>query len=102
MWVIYAAAGGLLFFLLALLLILVIRKKRKKKKMVLEDDQQAVNEILSLVQMPEAEPAGADVMSLKSEKSMELRRDIRKFADENPEVAAKMVRILLKGEENDG
>ena len=41
-------------------------------------------------------------MSLKSEKSMELRRDIRKFADENPEVAAKMVRILLKGEENDG
>lgn len=102
MWVIYAAAGGLLFFLLALLLILVIRKKRKKKKMALEDDQQAVNEILSLVQMPEAEPAGADVMSLKSEKSMELRRDIRKFADENPEVAAKMVRILLKGEENDG
>ena len=102
MWVIYAAAGGLLFFLLALLLILVIRKKRKKKKMVLEDDQQAVNEILSLVQMPEAEPAGADVMSLKSEKRMELRRDIRKFADENPEVAAKMVRILLKGEENDG
>lgn len=102
MWVIYAAAGGLLFFLLALVLILVIRKKRKKKKMALEDDQQAVNEILSLVQMPEAEPAGADVMSLKSEKSMELRRDIRKFADENPEVAAKMVRILLKGEENDG
>ncbi len=102
MWVIYAAAGGLLFFLLALLLILVIRKKRKKKRMALEDDQQAVNEILSLVQMPEAEPAGADVMSLKSEKSMELRRDIRKFADENPEVAAKMVRILLKGEENDG
>lgn len=102
MWVIYAAAGGLLFFLLALLLILIIRKKRKKKKAELEGDQQAVEEILSLVQLPEAEPAGADVMSLKSEKSMELRRDIRKFADENPEVAAKMVRILLKGEESDG
>lgn len=102
MWVIYAAAGGLLFFLIALLLILVIRKKRKKKKAELEGDQQAVEEILSLVQLPEAEPAGADVMSLKSEKSMELRRDIRKFADENPEVAAKMVRILLKGEESDG
>jgi flagellar M-ring protein FliF len=46
--------------------------------------------------------AGADVMTLQSERGMELRKSIRKFVDENPELAAQMVRIWLRGGEELG
>ena len=49
-----------------------------------------------------AAPAGADVMSLQTEKSMELRKDIRQFANDNPEIAAQMVRGWLRGGEMNG
>ncbi|MFQ7450380.1 MAG: hypothetical protein ACLRNQ_01895 [Flavonifractor plautii] len=35
---------------------------------------------------------GADIMNLQTEKSMELRKDVRKFAEDNPEIAAQMVK----------
>ena len=35
-------------------------------------------------------------MEMQTEKSMELRQDIRKFAEENPEIAAQMVKNWLR------
>lgn len=99
MWVIYAAIGGFLFFLLLLVVILLIRRKIKKKKAAQQTP--AVDELLAAVTVPQ-EPAGADVMTMKTEKSMELRKDIRRFADENPEIAAQMVKAWLRGGEDDG
>jgi len=43
---------------------------------------------------------GADIMNLQTEKSMELRKDVRKFAEDNPEIAAQMVKSWLR--EGDG
>lgn len=97
MWAIYAAGGALLLFMiLTLVLILVIRRKNKKQALAA---QQAAGEgvLLPVDFTPEEPTEGADVMSLETEKSMELRKDIRQFADENPEIAAQMVRSLLKG-----
>ena len=39
-------------------------------------------------------------MNLQTEKSMELRKDVRKFAEANPEIAAQMVKSWLR--EGDG
>ena len=39
-------------------------------------------------------------MEVNTEKSMELRQEVRKFAQNNPEIAAQMVRAWLKGEES--
>lgn len=108
-WVIYAAAAGLLLFLLLLVLILIISKKRKKKKQEEEEaaeaeaQQEADMLAAALVEAgisPE-EPMGADVMNIHTEKSMELRKDIRQFADENPEVAAQLLKNWLKGDDDD-
>lgn len=101
MWVTYAAVGGLLLFILLLVLIFAIRKKSGKKH-GLTDPQHAMEELLAAAGIPQAELMGADVMSLQTEKSMELRRDIRQFADDNPEIAAQMVRSWLKGGDEDG
>ena len=38
----------------------------------------------------------ADIMEMQTERSMELRQDIRKFSEENPEIAAQMVRNWLR------
>ena len=99
-WVIYAAAGGLAAFLLILFIVLIIRKKRKKRR--LAHERNAVDEMLASIRIPEPETAGLDVMSLNTEKSMELRKDIRKFADENPEIAAQIIRSMLRGAEGNG
>jgi flagellar M-ring protein FliF len=48
------------------------------------------------------EPVGADVMTIQTEKSLELRKSIRKFAEENPELAAQMIKSWLRGGEENG
>ena len=50
----------------------------------------------------EGEPTGADVMAMHTEKSMELRQEIRNFVDENPEIAALLLKGWMKGDDRDG
>ena len=101
MWVIYAAAGGLLLFIVLLIILLRIRRKRKKKKQE-EQKLRDVSEFLAAAVQAQAPASGADVMSLQTEKSMELRKDIRQFAEDNPEIAAQMIRGWLRGGEDNG
>ena len=46
-----------------------------------------------------APTGGADIMEVNTEKSMELRKSVRQFAQNNPEIAAQMVKTWLKGED---
>ena len=90
-----AAAGGLLLFLILLIVILRIRKKRKNKA---EKDRE-LDELLASAGFPQAAAptAGADVMALQTEKSMELRKEVRQFASDNPELAAQLIRGWMRG-----
>lgn len=104
-WIFYAALGGGALFLLLLILFLLLHGRRKKKKKAAQQAAAAAanaNEFFQPTDLPEPVPAGADVMDLRTEKSMELRKDIRQFADDNPEIAAQMVRAWLKGGEDNG
>ena len=94
-WILYAAAGGLLLFLILLIVILRIRKKRKKKA---EKDRE-LDELLASAGFPQAAAptAGADVMALQTEKSMELRKEVRQVASDNPELAAQLIRGWMRG-----
>lgn len=101
-WMIYAAAAGAAFLLVLLILISVLRRKSKKKKSK-QLNALLENVVYSPNDTPQAVAAGADIMNIRTEKSMELRKDIRQFAEENPEIAAQMIRSWLKGgEEKDG
>ncbi len=106
-WALYAALGGLALFLILLVVLLLLRSKRKKKRRKEEEEQLALEMQLQAMLPGQAaavalaDGGGADVMGIQTEKSMELRREIRKFVDENPEIAAQMIRSLLRGgEEN--
>lgn len=118
-WIVLAAGAGLLLFLILLIIIIFAAKRHKKKKLAAaalaeEEAQQAALEeaeeerreaeaaLAEAMGMPQAELVGADVMSLQTEKSMELRQDIRQFVEENPEVAAQLLKTWLRGGEDHG
>ncbi len=98
-WVLYAAAGGVA--LLLIILIMLAMRKRKKSKRRKRQLDSLVGERQGAVMAQAA--AGADIMNIKTERSMELRKDIRQFTEDNPEIAAHMIKTWLKGgDDRDG
>lgn len=89
-WILYAALGGVALFLVLLLIILLLVRRRRKKKAAEQEEAQGV------VVAPPPAAKQADIMEMQTERSMELRQDIRKFTEENPEIAAQMVRNWLR------
>lgn len=107
-WVLYAAIGGLVLFLVLLLIIILLASRRKKKRLAqqkaLEEEMLAAEAAAEAAAIIATAPptGGADIMEVNTEKSMELRQNVRKFAQNNPEIAAQMVKAWLKGDENGG
>lgn len=104
-WAVYAAIAGAVVLLLLLLLLSILRGKRKKKLRKQQAEMESALRAVraSAVEEPD-EPLdlGADIMNLKTEKSIQLRQEIRKFAEENPEMAAQLLRNWLRGGDDDG
>lgn len=106
MWVIFVIIGAVVVFILLFVLLLLLSKRRKRR---LQETQTAaamagtpiaadgMQEILQ--QQPITE--SADIMDVHTERAMELRKDVRKFAEESPEIAAQMVKSWLKGGEEE-
>lgn len=94
MWMIYAAIAGLIVFLLLLLIILLILRRRRKKRKAAEEQAAALDAAAAaLLAAQNGQPeASADIMDIHTERSMELRKDVRKFAENNPEIAALMIK----------
>lgn len=97
-WMLYAAIIGVALVLVLLILITILRRKSRKKK-AKELSAMLDGRIDEFVVTSREEPAGADIMEMRTEKSMELRRNIRQFAEDNPEIAAQMVKSWLRGGE---
>jgi len=106
LWVLIAAGAGLLLFIILLTVILLMRRKKRKKQEEEEarqrEEAEALLRVAGLGLDGEAPETGADVMDLELEKSMELRKDIRQFASDNPEIAAQMIKVWLKGGDGNG
>ncbi|MDE6281994.1 MAG: hypothetical protein K2M15_09490, partial [Oscillospiraceae bacterium] len=120
-WVVYAAIGGLVLFVIILVAIILLVRGHKKKKQAAE--QRAVEELMATAMpgqvMVEVGPdgqtvvqpvldengnpvSGADVMDMHTERSMELRQNIRDYVDENMEVAALLLKSWLKEDADNG
>lgn len=106
MWVLIAAGVGLVLFIILLIVILLLRRKRQKKQEEEEarqrEEAEALLRVAGLGLDGQAPETGADVMDLELERSMELRKDIRQFVSDNPEIAAQMIKVWLKGGDGNG
>ena len=106
-WVLYAAIGGLVLFLVLLVLVILLARRSRKRKLAQQqalEDQMAAEAAAEAAAILAAAPptGGADIMEVNTEKSMELRQEVRKFAQNNPEIAAQMVKAWLKGDDTSG
>lgn len=122
------AGAALLLLIVVLVVLLSLRRKRKQRE---EEERAAEAEqlgelegaagitslggITGLTGMDGITPemaasiaaavppaGGADIMEINTEKSMELRKSVRQFVQNNPELAAQMIRNWLKGGEENG
>ncbi len=107
-WMLYAFIAGLALFLvlLVVIILLVLRSKKKRRAQQLVEEQQAAAAAEQARQIALGEAVtptgGADIMDLQSERSLELRQQVRQFVEDNPEIAAHMVKQMLKGDDDDG
>lgn len=78
-----------------LIVFLVLRKRRRKKGDDEELDEIIAEELAESKQKPE-------ILGLKNDKTRELRKTVRDFADQNPEISAQMIKSLLNGGGDNG
>jgi flagellar M-ring protein FliF len=102
-WAVYAAIAGLALFMAMLLIILLLRNRKKKRLALLAEEEE--RERLAAEAEAEAAAAaaaaaqGADIMDVHTEETMKKRRDVRQFVEENPAIAAQMIKNWLRGED---
>lgn len=96
--------------LLLLLALFILLKKRKKKQEEAEAEMlEEIPEELPEGELAEGEGEGEEedsltpeLLNIQNERSQELREKVRAFADENPELSAQMLKIWLRGGDEDG
>lgn len=92
-WIYGAVAAFILAFIVTLIVFMILRKRKKKKRQKLAigsaNHMEVIEEKIAL------EP---ELISIKNEKTLELRNNIRDFAVDNPEISAQLIRSWLRGE----
>ncbi len=101
-WAVYAAIAGTALFLALLLILLLLRSKKKKRlAILLANEEKAAAEAAAAAAAAELEAQnGADIMDVHTEEIMQMRMDVRKFVEENPAIAAQMLKNWLRGGED--
>ena len=124
-WARYAAIGGSILFLLLVVLIVILSRKIKKRRaekkaqreaeLARQKEQEAIEaqaaaEAAEAAAVAAEEAAakaaeemanqGADIMDMNTERTMALRKDVRSFAEENPAIAAQIIKQWLHGDDN--
>lgn len=112
-WGIYVIGAIIGLLLVLIILLIIIRKRRKKAKLIaqqeamekseaekkaLEDELFRKAAISEAERIAEEEAAKRGILDIQNERSLELKQDIRKFTEENPEIAARMICMWLRGE----
>lgn len=104
-WVWFAIISGLaLFLIIAIIIVILLRKKKREAEeaaaLEAEEEARRLEAEQAAAELAAMAPAdGADIMDVNTEKSMELRKELRTFVGNNPEIAATLLKNLMKGGE---
>ncbi|MDO5062375.1 MAG: flagellar basal-body MS-ring/collar protein FliF [Peptostreptococcaceae bacterium] len=96
-WII-GAAGAFIFALLVTIIVSIILRKKRKKK---QASMQVASPRAQVLAVDPAQDEESEIISVKNEKTLELRNNIRDFATDNPEISAQLLRSWLRGEGED-
>ena len=126
-WIILAVVILILLVLTGIILAVILTKRRKKKAAQAAQEAEEAARMAALMEALEKQNAEAvedaaelpeggeeleaeaeeedalqEVMDAETQKGMELRQQIREFAEQSPEIAAQMLRHWLNGGETNG
>ena len=111
LWV-FIVVAALLVLLLALLIFLLIRRRRRAEEEAEElaaaeeaaMEEGAVEGLLGDLDTGEEEvfDLNKELQEIKNDRGMELKRSVREFAEQNPEIAAQLLKNWLNGGGGDG
>lgn len=98
--------AGIAAAVLLILIILIVAKRRKKKRMLEEQELLAAETEV----MPDLyedndediERLSKEMQELRNDRGMELKKQVREFADQNPEISAQLLKSWLNGGEDHG
>ncbi len=99
LWVYLALLAGLFLFMTLFAVFMLLGRRRSRRQIQQLEPVVDMGPALLEPIEEEPEPAGADIMDVHTEKSMELRRSVRELAENNPEIAAQAIKALLRGDE---
>ncbi len=97
LWAIIAGAA-LLLLLIIVIIILVVRRRKQ--------DEEEIEELVEEEEEEEEVPAVLDMndelLQLQNDRSMELKKNVREFAEQNAEISAQLLKNWLNGGVSDG
>ena len=96
LWAIIAGIV-LLLLLIALIVFFVIRSRRKAE----EEEELEEAELTEEIDLPTLD-LNQELQELQNDRSMELKRSIREFAEQNSEISAQLLKTWLNGGNGDG
>ena len=97
LWAIIAGAA-LLLLLIIIIVILVIRRRRQEEEELEElvEEEEEAEEVPAVLDMNE------ELLQLQNDRSMELKKNVREFAEQNAEISAQLLKNWLNGGVGDG
>ncbi len=124
-WIILGVVLLLILVATGIILAVILSKNRKKKAAQEAAEQAQMATLMEAIQNADAQegaegiegvegvdgavetideenPEETEVLDAETERGMELRQQIREFAEQSPEIAAQMLRNWLNGGETDG
>lgn len=103
LWV-FIVGAVLLAVLLGVVILLMIRRRKKaeeQERLEMEEAENAALAAEGAEDIPEFD-INEELQEIKNDRGMELKRNIREFAEQNPEISAQLIRDWLNGGGGDG
>ena len=103
-WILIGIIAAAILILLLILLVFLLRRRKKKAKSAALAEVQLTETVVvppaDAVEESEDDKASKELLRIQNEKSMELKENIRKFAEDNPEISAQLIKSWLRGGED--
>lgn len=103
-WILIGIIAAAILILLLILLVFLLRRRKEKAKSAALAEVQLTETVVvppaDAVEESEDERASKELLRIQNEKSMELKENIRKFAEDNPEISAQLIKSWLRGGED--
>lgn len=94
---IVAAVAGVLLLLVLIVLLVLKRIKKKKLLKAIKNGQALPPPTKKEQKEHKEETSNEEMLTLENERGMELRKNIRDFSEQNPEIAAQLLKTWLNG-----